>query len=57
MSNAHRGDRFVMGDLENTLHVLVTNGLKPVCPTKMLDDKTPHWAKVVTILERLLLCG
>jgi hypothetical protein len=43
----------VIEDLENTPQVTVSYGLKLVGPTKMLDDKSPRWAEVVTILERL----
>lgn len=55
-TNAHRWDRLVIRDLENTPQVTVSYGLKPVGPTKVLDDKSPRWAEFVTILERLVSC-
>ena len=56
-TRAYGGDRLVLGYLENTPQVSVSNGLKPVSPTKVLDDKSPRWAKFVAILERLSLCS
>jgi hypothetical protein len=50
-SGAHRRDGFVIGDLEHTSQVTVGNALKPVCPTEMLDYKSPRWANVMFILE------
>src|SRR5260221_9522842 len=57
LKRTHRWDRFIIGDLEYTSQVTVSYGLKPVCPTKVLDDKSPCWAVVVTILERLVSCS
>lgn len=54
---AHWWDRFVIGNLENTSQVAVSYGLKPVRPTKVLDDKSPRWAEFETILERLVACS
>ncbi len=46
---AHRRDRFVIGDFEHPPQVTVGNGLKPVCPTEILDHKSPRWAYVLFI--------
>lgn len=56
-TRAHGGDRFVLGYLESTPQVSISNGSKPVRPTKVLDDKSPCWAKFVAILKGLLLCS
>jgi hypothetical protein len=47
----------VFGDIENTPQVTVSNGLKLACPTEILDYKSPRWAYVVFVLERLSPSG
>jgi hypothetical protein len=53
-TRAYGRDGLILEYLENTPQVSVSNSLKPVRPTKVLDGKSPRWAKFVAILERLL---
>ena len=46
---SHRRDRLVIEDFEYPPQVTVGNGLKPVCPTEILDHKSPRWAYVLFI--------
>jgi len=53
VNDTHRRDGVVISKLEGTPQITVSDALKPVCPTEMLENKSPRWANVVLILERL----
>ena len=51
--HAHRGYRFVLGNIKYGLQVMITDGLKPLRPTEMLEDEPPGRANVEIIFEGL----
>jgi hypothetical protein len=51
--HAHRGDRFVLGDIKYDPQIMITDGLKPLRPTKMLEDETPGRENVEIIFKWL----
>jgi hypothetical protein len=53
LTPTHWGNRFVARDTEDDPQVIISDGLKPLGPTEMLDDKSPRRADRRVIFEWL----
>jgi len=51
--HAHRRDRFVLRNIKYDPQVMITDGLKPLRPTEMLEDEPPGRENVEIIFKGL----
>ena len=52
-ARTYRRDRFVVGNLKDDPQVTISDALKPLCPTEVLEGEPPRRANVEIILKRL----